>query len=54
MEPRGRGRSSSRPTSLYLIIGGRTPLRRGSAQDPGTGDELLVGGYKIRVIDEDA
>jgi pSer/pThr/pTyr-binding forkhead associated (FHA) protein len=38
----------------YLIIQGRTPLRRGSARYPGSGDELLVGGYKIRVIDEEA
>jgi hypothetical protein len=37
----------------FLIIDGRTPLRRGTRQ-PATGDELLVGGYKIRVIGENA
>ncbi len=38
----------------FLIIKGRAPLRRGSAQYPATGDEILVGGYKIRVISEQA
>jgi pSer/pThr/pTyr-binding forkhead associated (FHA) protein len=36
----------------YLIMSGRSPLRPGTAQHPATGDELLVGGYKIRVIEE--
>ena len=38
----------------FLIINGRSPLRRGSARYPETGDEILVGGYKIRVIEEKA
>ncbi len=38
----------------FLIIGGRAPLRRGTPRHPGTGDEILVGGYKIRVIGESA
>ncbi len=38
----------------FLIIDGRTPIRRGSARYPDTGDEILVGGYKIRVIEEKA
>jgi pSer/pThr/pTyr-binding forkhead associated (FHA) protein len=36
----------------YLIIRGRAPLRRGTTRHPASGDELLVGGYKIRVIEE--
>jgi pSer/pThr/pTyr-binding forkhead associated (FHA) protein len=38
----------------YLIIGDRAPLRRGTTRQPGSGDEILVGGYKIRVIEEKA
>jgi pSer/pThr/pTyr-binding forkhead associated (FHA) protein len=38
----------------YLIVKGRTPLRRGTTRNPGSGDELLVGGYKVRVIEEKA
>jgi pSer/pThr/pTyr-binding forkhead associated (FHA) protein len=35
----------------FLIITGRTPLRRGSSLSQATCDEILVGGFKIRVID---
>ena len=35
----------------FLIINGRIPLRRGTARSPATGDEILVGGFKIRVIE---
>jgi pSer/pThr/pTyr-binding forkhead associated (FHA) protein len=34
----------------YLVISGRTKLRRGSAQYPETAEEIFVGGFKIRVI----
>lgn len=38
----------------YLIVDERTPLRRGTTRHPASGDEILVGGYKIRVIEEKA
>ncbi|MHB1556150.1 MAG: FHA domain-containing protein, partial [Isosphaeraceae bacterium] len=38
----------------FLIIDGRIPLRRATAQYPAMGDEILVGGYKIRVLEERA
>jgi pSer/pThr/pTyr-binding forkhead associated (FHA) protein len=36
----------------YLLINGRAPLRRGTTRNPAMGDELLIGGYKIRVIEK--
>jgi pSer/pThr/pTyr-binding forkhead associated (FHA) protein len=38
----------------YLIVKGRTPLRRGTTRNPDSGDELLVGKYKIRVVEKTA
>jgi pSer/pThr/pTyr-binding forkhead associated (FHA) protein len=38
----------------FLIVNARIPLRRGTTQHPDTGDEILVGGYKLRVIEETA
>ncbi len=38
----------------YLIVDGRTLLRRGTTRHPASGDEILVGGYKVRVIEEKA
>lgn len=35
----------------FLILTDRTPLRRGTARSPESGDEILVGPYKIRVIE---
>ena len=35
----------------YLIVNGRTPIRRGTARSPGAGDEILIGPYKIRVVE---
>jgi hypothetical protein len=37
----------------FLILNGRTPIRRGSSRDSAA-DELLVGDYKIRIIEEKA
>lgn len=35
----------------YVIVNGRSPIRRGTAKSPEAGDELLIGPYKIRVVE---